>query len=69
MFDLPSWAAALGILKTAAIVWGAVWVLFAFIMSRPTVMPPIPDATQVRDALRERVKTHRYLGNNKDETK
>ena len=68
MFDLPSWAAALGILKTAAIVWGAVWVLFAFIMSRPTVMPPIPDANQVRDALRERIKTQRYLGD-RDETK
>ena len=67
MFDQPAWSNALGILITAAIVVAAVWVLYAFIMSRPTVMPPIPDDTQVRDALRERIKTHRYLGN-KDET-
>ena len=68
MFDPPAWAATLAILKTAAIVWGAVWVLFAFIMSRPTVMPPIPDENQVRDALRARIKTQRYLGD-RDETK
>ena len=68
MFDQPAWRNALGILITAAIVVAAVWALYSFIMSRPTVMPPIPDENQVRDALRERIKTHRYLGN-KDETK
>ena len=62
MFDPPAWAATLAILKTAAIVGAAVWALHAYVMSRPTVMPPVPDENQVRDALRERIKTHRYLG-------
>ena len=69
MFDSPQWGTALGILVTAFIVVGAIGILHAFVMSRPTIMPPTPDESQVRDALRERVKTHRYLGNNKDETK
>ena len=68
MFDQPQWNNARAILITIAIVGGAIWMLYTYVMSRPTIMPPIPDETQVRDALRERTKTQRYFGN-RDETK
>ena len=68
MFNQPAWGDALGLLITMAIVVVPIWMLYAYIMSRPSIMPPIPDETQVRDALRERTKTQRYFGN-RDETK
>ena len=62
MFNQPAWGDALGLLITMAIVVVPIWMLYAYIMSRPSIMPPVPDETQVRDAMRERIKTHRYLG-------